>query len=76
MTTWANTYSYDVEGRPTTAAGIQLAHDAFGRALELNNGGTYTEMAYAPSGWRHAVMNGTTLNRYIDPMVAGMAAVW
>ncbi|MGB7553195.1 MAG: hypothetical protein WBM04_02405 [Candidatus Korobacteraceae bacterium] len=22
-----NTYSYDVEGRPTTAAGIQLAHD-------------------------------------------------
>jgi hypothetical protein len=70
-----NTYSYDVEGRPVSAAGVQTTFDAFGRAPELNNGSTYTQMVYSPSGWRHAVMNGAALVKWLDPMVAGMAAV-
>ena len=58
-----NTYSYDAEGRPITAAGVQTTFDAFGRALELNHSGTYTQMVYSPSGWRHAIMNGAALAR-------------
>ena len=36
-----NTYSYDAEGRPISAAGVQTTFDAFGRALELNHNATY-----------------------------------
>jgi RHS repeat-associated protein len=70
-----NNYTYDAEGRPITAAGVQTTFDAFGRALELNHSGTYTQMVYSPSGWRHAVMNGQSLVKWLDPMVAGMAAI-
>ena len=70
-----NTYSYDAEGRPISAAGVQTTFDAFGRALELNHNATYTQMVYTPSGWRHTVMNGQALVKWLDPMVAGMAAV-
>ena len=70
-----NNYTYDAEGRPISAAGVQTTFDAFGRALELNHSGTYTQMVYSPSGWRHAVMNGQSLVRWLDPMVAGIAAV-
>ena len=70
-----NTYSYDAEERPVTAAGVQLTHDAFGRALEIGNGGVYTQMVYAPSGFRHAVMSGSSLVKWLDPMVAGLIAV-
>ena len=58
-----NTYSYDVEGRPVSAVGVQTTFDAFGRALELSHNTTYTQMVYSPSGWRHAVMNGAALAR-------------
>jgi hypothetical protein len=58
-----NTYSCDVEGGPVSAAAVQTTFDAFGRALELNHSGTYTQMVYSPSGWRHAVMNGAALAR-------------
>src|SRR5664279_2005489 len=51
-----NTYSYDAEGQPVSAGCVQPTFDAFGRALELNHSGTYTEMVYLPSIWRHAVM--------------------
>src|ERR1035437_1514272 len=39
-----NNYTYDAEGRPITAAGVQTTFDAFGRALELNHNATYTQM--------------------------------
>ena len=71
----ANTYTYDAEGRPVLAAGVQTTFDAFGRAVEGNNRGTYTQVVYSPTGGKYAYMNGSILNKYIDPMVAGMAAV-
>jgi len=70
-----NSYSYDAEGRPITAAGVQTTFDAFGRALEQNRSGSYAQIVYAPSGQKFAFMNGQTLIKYIAPMVAGMAAV-
>ena len=68
-------YTYDAYGRPITAAGVQTSFDAFGRAVEQDRSGSYTQVVYAPNGQKFAFMNGTTLIKYIDPMVAGMAAV-
>ncbi|MGB8768674.1 MAG: hypothetical protein WCC92_03600, partial [Candidatus Korobacteraceae bacterium] len=70
-----NTYTYDAEGRPITAAGVQTTFDAFERAVEQNNSGNYTQIVYSPTSAKFAYMNGLTLNRYMAPMVAGMAAV-
>jgi hypothetical protein len=52
-----------------------MTFDALGRAVESNNGSIYTQIVYSPSGAKYAYMNGQTLNRYVDTMVAGMAAV-
>jgi RHS repeat-associated protein len=71
----ANTYSYNAEGSPISAAGVQMTFDALGRAVERNNGSSYTQIVYSPSGLKYAYMNGQTLNRYLAPMAGGMAAV-
>ena len=71
----SNQYSYDAEGRPVTAAGVQINFDAFGRAVEENSGGTYTQIVYSPTGGKFAFMNGSSLKWHINPMVAGMARV-
>ena len=70
-----NQYTYDARGRPVTAAGVTTTFDAFGRAVEQNRSGTNTQIVYGPSGAKFAFMNGSTLIEYIDPMVAGMAAI-
>ncbi len=71
----ANTYAYDAEGRQVTAAGVQTTFDALGRAVEQSNGSSYTQIVYSPGGQKFAFMNGTTLKRYMNPLVAGLAAV-
>jgi RHS repeat-associated protein len=71
-----NTYSYDAEGRPITAAGKGVTYDAFGRAVAINNGGAYTQIVYAPDGWKFAFMNGTAVQKYMVPLTAGMQAVY
>ncbi len=47
-------YTYDAEGRPIAAAGVNTTLDALGRAVELNNGGAYTQIVYSPSGSKFA----------------------
>ena len=47
----------------------------FGRAVEQNRSGRTRRIVYGPSGAKFAFMNGSTLIEYIDPMVAGMAAI-
>ncbi len=74
-----HTYSYDANGRPSKVNNPTQTvtyFDVFGRAIDQTRSGVSTQIVYAPSGQKFAIMNGTTLNRYIDPMVAGMAAVY
>ena len=71
----ANTYTCDAEGRQITVNGNATTFDAFGRAFQIQNGSGYTQVIYSASGQKFAFMNGTSLIEYIDPMVAGMAAV-
>jgi hypothetical protein len=50
--------------------------DAFGRTVQWNNGqGVVYQAVYGPQGQKFAFMEGTTLVRYYDPMVAGMMTV-
>ena len=68
-----NHYTYDAEGRPVSAAGVTTTYDAFGRAVENSNGGG-TQIVYSPTGWKFALMNGTSLIKYRVPMPGGMVA--
>ena len=70
------TYSYDAESRPINVSGIQITLDAFGRAVEQNNGGTYSEMVYSPSGQKFALMHGQSVQWYFVPLAAGATAVY
>ena len=72
-----HTYAYDAEGRPVTVDSVGLTYDAFGRAMEQNRSGAYTrEFLYLPSGQKFAFMNGTTVQKYVVPLVAGMQAAY
>ncbi len=72
-----NPYTYDAEGRPVSAAGVTITLDAFGRVVaEQGNQGnpTWGSLVYSPTGWKFALMNGTSLVKYRDPMPGGLVA--
>ena len=72
----AHTYVWDANGRPVTVDGVGLTYDALGRMVEQNKTGVYTEIAYAPGGWKLAVMSGTTLQNAFVPLAGGAVAVY
>ena len=58
-------------------AGVTVTLDAFGRVVaEQNNKGnpTWGSLVYSPTGWKFALMNGTSLVKYRDPMPGGLVA--
>ena len=71
-----HTYTYDAEGRPVTVDSVQVMYDAFERPVEEESGGTYSQILYSPSGQKFAFMSGSTVDRYLVPLVAGMQAVY
>jgi RHS repeat-associated protein len=71
-----HTYTWDVDGRPLTIDGIGATYDALGRMVELNRSGTYTEIAYTPSGDKLALMSGQSLLRAFVPLPGGATAVY
>jgi RHS repeat-associated protein len=54
-----HTYAWDAAGNSITIDGVGLTFDALDRAVEKNNSGTYTEIVYAPTGAKLALMGGT-----------------
>ena len=66
-----NTYSYDAEGRPISAAGATITLDAFGRAVAES--GSSGNIVYSPTGWKFALINGSVI-KYRDPMPGGLVA--
>ena len=71
-----HTYAWDAEGRPVTIDGIGAAYDALGRMVEQNRSGTYTEIVYAPTGGKLALMSGQTLQRAFVSLPGGATAVY
>ncbi|HKW87404.1 MAG TPA: RHS repeat-associated core domain-containing protein [Candidatus Acidoferrales bacterium] len=72
-----HSYAWDVETRPTTIDSVAVTYDALGRVVEQNKSGTYTEIVYAPTGNKLALMNGvSTLKQAFVPLPAGATAVY
>jgi len=69
-------YTWDAEGRPVTVDGVGLTYDALGRMLEQNRSGAYTQIVYAPTGEKLALMNGQTLLKAFVQLPANVTAVY
>jgi RHS repeat-associated protein len=76
LTDTAHTYAWDATGRPATIDGVGITYDALGRVVERNSSGTFTQVVYAPSGGKLAIMNGTTLTKAFVPLSGGSFAVY
>jgi RHS repeat-associated protein len=81
----SHAYTWDVEGKMLTvdygtASGVCDTYDALGRMVEKATGTTcttsYTEIVYAPSGFRLATMTGQTLQQASVPLLGGAEAVY
>jgi RHS repeat-associated protein len=55
---------------------VGVTYDALGRMVEQNRGGAYTQVVYAPSGAKLALMNATTLQKAFVPLTGGSLAVY
>ena len=67
-----HTHAFDSEGRPVTVDSVQVMYDALGRPVEEQSSGTYSQILYSPSGQKFAFMSGSTVNRYLVPLAAGI----
>lgn len=72
----AHTYAWDATGRPVTIDTVGLTYDAMGRMVEQDKSGVYTEIAYAPTGSKLAIMSGQTLQKAFVPLAGGSVAVY
>ena len=70
--------TWDSEGNmlKVDSTAVQTTYDAFDRAVEQNRGGSYTEIVYAPSGGKLALMNGSVLVKAFAPLPSGATAVY
>ncbi len=55
-----NTYTWDADGNSITVDTVGATFDALGRMVEQNRSSVYTEIVYAPTGAKLALMSGTT----------------
>ena len=71
-----HSYAWDANGRPVTIDTVGVTYDALGRMVEQNRSGSFTEIVYAPSGAKLALMTGTTLQKGYVPLSGGTMAVY
>src|SRR6266478_322403 len=69
-------YTWDAENRPVTQDGIGFTIDALNRVVEQNRSGAYTQIVYAPTGEKLALMNGQTLQKAFIPLPGRATAVY
>ena len=71
-----HTYSWDAEGNSIVQDTVNLTFDALGRMVEQARGASYTQIVYAPSGAKLALMSGQTLSKAFVPLPGGGTAVY
>jgi RHS repeat-associated protein len=76
LTDTNHTYTWDAGGNSITVDGVALTFDATDRIVEQNRSGTLTELVYAPTGQKFAVMNGTTLKKAFVVLPGDATAVY
>jgi RHS repeat-associated protein len=76
LTDTAHTYVWDANGRPVTIDSVTLTYDALGRMVEQEKSGVFSEIAYAPTGGKLALMSGQSLTKAFVPLSGGAVAVY
>jgi RHS repeat-associated protein len=74
-----HTYAWDADGNSISIDTAGLTFDALDRTVEQNRSGTYTEVVYAPSGGKLALMSGTsgqTLQKAFIPLPGRDSAIY
>jgi len=71
-----HTYAWDAENAPVTVDNVSLTYDALGHVVEQNRSGVYTQVVYAPSGEKLALMSGQSLQKAFVPLPAGATAIY
>jgi RHS repeat-associated protein len=74
-------YTWDADGHAITVdAGlsdaVNLTYDALGRMVEQQRGSAYTQIAYSPTGYKLALMSGSTLQKATVPLSGHAHAVY
>jgi RHS repeat-associated protein len=72
----SHTYSWDANGNSTSVDGVGLTFDVGDRMVEQNRSGTLTEVIYAPTGQKFALMNGTTLKKTFIALPGNATAIY
>ena len=67
-------YAWNVYGDPTTLNGVGITYDALDRAVEQDNGGTYKQILYSPTGKKLALMAKTIADNVFLPLPGGEQA--
>jgi RHS repeat-associated protein len=76
---FVHTYTLDANGSPVTIDTVGVTNDALGRMVEQDRSGSYTDIVYAPSGAKLALMTGTTtltFQKGYVPLTGGTMAVY
>jgi RHS repeat-associated protein len=70
-----HTYSWDAESNSVSIDSIGLTFDALGKIVEEQNGSSYTQVLYGPTG-KLALMSGQSVTKAFVLLPAGAAAVY
>jgi RHS repeat-associated protein len=71
-----HSYTWNVYGRPISIDTVGITYDALDRMVEQNRSGSYTEIAYAPTGEKIELLNGQTYTKAFVPLPGGAVAVY
>jgi RHS repeat-associated protein len=69
-----HTYSWDADGHPLKADGVNLTYDALGRMVEQQRSGVYTQFLYSPTGFKMMLFSGQSNLVARVPLPAGSRA--
>jgi RHS repeat-associated protein len=69
-------YAWDADGNSITVDTVGVTYDALDRPVEQNRSGAYTEIVYAPTGDKLALMSGQALQKAFVALPGGATAVY
>jgi RHS repeat-associated protein len=69
-----HTYGWNADGKMVSMDSMSLTYDAFGRRVEQNQSGTYTEIVYTPMGTKLGLFRGQGIQQVYVPLPRGDVA--
>ena len=69
-----HSYTWDTDSNPATIDAIGLTYDAFDRAVEQNQSGTYYQIVYTPTGAKLGIFKAQVIQQLYVPLPGGAKA--